>query len=799
MQKNISQSNDSYVANAHIQKPTIQAKSKVMPSRQSSKSPIQAKQRPIQAKQGKLPPIQTRQSHLPPIQAKKGFVNELKSMTKNASSEEAKTGTSTSLPDPMKTNMEQMGGVDLSDVKVFPNSEKPVQLKAEAYAQGNEIHLSNGQHLGHEAWHVVQQKQGRVTPTIQANNGAQINADPALEKEADDMGAKATQMKPVGSDSTNQSPAQLKTNVVQLKGKNISGDVFDGDFYGPYSEEIDYIIYELSEYEKAGDDDFFEQLSLINAMKMLVDTKIKSGENKDINQQMYNKLLAEETLVKQQMEESKEKQQMNDKQGMDATKEDSLASSLMDKKITQKPSAPKLSAAKSESHDNDKQSNSKTDTSAKPMIGNNNGNQVMEKAVNDNHLNIENEPKVSASGYKQAIMNHRADRDFLKKFIEDGLKSGNRMFRNTCEWIKEEGVELFAITPTHDSGKRGGGQCAYFPDGYHGGSINSSATAYSEDIENNENVGFTDHGTLAWALKNQMFVLNASSADKEKLMATLTHEVQHLADKHDSPEDPQMKNINKLKREKIALDSLILDSETEKSKYHQALEDYKKVNKIYGVELSEVLTRKQFDKENSTYKEVLKAYQEATTNGESVNLMDLWNEKENNLRGQSTLMNRQQKAQKALKSYKTEFRAYNYELYSPHTDVKNQVLSEYDDQIGESYEANELLYNSDLTFQQAVEAYKNPDTEGFNKYNSIRINSFFQALQKCSKEHNANNEEFIALAGTIDKMKQEDVMYILTEGVALRNMVRARLGAFEAKLIFEALQRKTKFRGIVLR
>ena len=46
-------------------------------------------------------------------------------------------------------------------------------------------------HLGHELTHVAQQKQGRVQANVQANNGVGINNDPKLEKEADNIGAKA--------------------------------------------------------------------------------------------------------------------------------------------------------------------------------------------------------------------------------------------------------------------------------------------------------------------------------------------------------------------------------------------------------------------------------------------------------------------------------------------------------------------------------------------------------------------------------------------------------------------------------
>ncbi|OJJ20220.1 hypothetical protein BKI52_17270 [marine bacterium AO1-C] len=236
MQANISQSEqDSSTATNHIatKKTTNQTKSKSIPSRQRYIPPIKSKQGnkpPIKAKQSNLPPIKTKQSGLPPIQAK------AKNVTKSLKNT-AKSGSSTSLPDPLKTNMEQLGGVDLSDVQVYHNSEKPLQLKAEAYAQGNEIHLSNGKHLEHEAWHVVQQKQGRVTPTIQANNGVQINADPALEQEADEMGKVAQNMALSGETVQRKTAATHAANsskVVQRMIRQNPGDLTEWDAIEDY-------------------------------------------------------------------------------------------------------------------------------------------------------------------------------------------------------------------------------------------------------------------------------------------------------------------------------------------------------------------------------------------------------------------------------------------------------------------------------------------------------------------------------------------------------------------------------------
>ncbi|WP_230470595.1 eCIS core domain-containing protein [Flavobacterium cheongpyeongense] len=108
-----------------------------------------------------------------------------------------KKANNTGLPDNLKSGIENLSGNAMDDVKVHYNSDKPAQLNAHAYAQGTDIHIASGQekHLPHEAWHVVQQKQGRVKPTMQMKGKVNVNDDAGLEKEADVMGSKALQMK----------------------------------------------------------------------------------------------------------------------------------------------------------------------------------------------------------------------------------------------------------------------------------------------------------------------------------------------------------------------------------------------------------------------------------------------------------------------------------------------------------------------------------------------------------------------------------------------------------------------------
>ncbi len=108
----------------------------------------------------------------------------------------------TGIPDPMKAGFENLSGFSFDDVRVHYNSPKPAQLQALAYTQGSEVHIAPGQekHLGHELGHVVQQKQGRVQPTMQ-QQGVNVNDNEGLEREADVIGRNAIQRKAISPSS----------------------------------------------------------------------------------------------------------------------------------------------------------------------------------------------------------------------------------------------------------------------------------------------------------------------------------------------------------------------------------------------------------------------------------------------------------------------------------------------------------------------------------------------------------------------------------------------------------------------
>ena len=94
------------------------------------------------------------------------------------------------LPDNLKSGIENLSGMDMSDVKVHYNSATPAVLNALAYTQGPQIHMgpSEDDLLRYELSHVGQRRLGRVRPTVQRKL-AVGPANDHYEREADRVAA----------------------------------------------------------------------------------------------------------------------------------------------------------------------------------------------------------------------------------------------------------------------------------------------------------------------------------------------------------------------------------------------------------------------------------------------------------------------------------------------------------------------------------------------------------------------------------------------------------------------------------
>lgn len=192
------------------------------------------------------------------------------------------SGKQGALPNSLKSGIESLSGISMEHVKVHYNSARPAQLGALAYTQGSTIHVGPGQerHLAHEAWHVVQQAQGRVKPTMQMKSGLPVNDDQGLEREADEMGSQAQAMVAAsapaakelhqpGSASSSDAPAQMKMGfelemlvLIDANGRPVPEKTDVGDYgphiqldvdQGPSVEAITPALPETADFDVQGD------------------------------------------------------------------------------------------------------------------------------------------------------------------------------------------------------------------------------------------------------------------------------------------------------------------------------------------------------------------------------------------------------------------------------------------------------------------------------------------------------------------------------------------------------------------
>lgn len=137
------------------------------------------------------------------------------------------------LPGSVRSQMEAPFGADFSAVRIHEGAHV-ADAGARAYTHGADVHFAPGQYdpssaggrelLGHELAHVVQQSSGRVAPTVQYK-GMAINDDDALEREADDWGARAARGQAVPASPGSIGPAS--SGVVQGKFTIKGGGTFD--------------------------------------------------------------------------------------------------------------------------------------------------------------------------------------------------------------------------------------------------------------------------------------------------------------------------------------------------------------------------------------------------------------------------------------------------------------------------------------------------------------------------------------------------------------------------------------------
>jgi|GEM_PF-4892356 len=294
------------------------------------------------------------------------------------------------------------------------------------------------------------------------------------------------------------------------------------------------------------------------------------------------------------------------------------------------------------------------------------------------------EREVKGQGHTKATSENQEDRAKLLEYLNLALASPETLLHNSADWIlNAKKAKLYALTPTGDSyarltkGKKNPRKDeAWFPKGMPGsaGDIASGAVTYNkDDLTDNTNVVLDDDGkvTGGWNLPGLIAITRPSKKSKETVWETIRHEVQHDAD------------MNR------------------------------------GRDLG------------AGFRAASEKVDSATTTTEKT-------------KAEAMVL-----AERSLQRYKTEYRAYSYQGSAQYAMLDNTVQNKTHEGLpfterqlqifthvyqGYPYVKKEWDNNSPLsngkTFRQAVSEYWQPDTEGFNKLNSARIDDFYRALDK---------------------------------------------------------------------
>lgn len=371
---------------------------------------------------------------------------------------------------------------------------------------------------------------------------------------------------------------------------------------------------------------------------------------------------------------------------------------------------------------------------------------------------------VQQQGKDVATDAHSKDRAKLQEYVDEGFKSSDRVLKNSCEWIKLGKTKLYAVTPTGDSyarlikGKKNPAKDeAWFPTGTAGsvGDLASGPSTYNHlSITDNANVNLDDDGkvTGGWNGTGFIAVTNAAKKTQEKVWETLRHEVQHDSDKN-MGRDAQA-NTRKYAEEFDNPLNTNASASLDKLKIEMALQSYKTEYRAYS-------------------------YQEGGNPGPYASL-------------DNTVQN---KNRNGFMFSARQLAIFNH-IYGGYAHTKD------------NWDANPTMRDG-RTFRQAVQSYWNPDKEGFNKYNSARVDDVYLALDAIgtkaapstiettnsldfapvtAKVSDKNDPTVKALMTAIEKLNGDDADYIVNEGEAMQKKIKAHLGGEALKLVESELR-----------
>ncbi|MFC5049170.1 hypothetical protein ACFPK9_00860 [Rubritalea spongiae] len=352
---------------------------------------------------------------------------------------------------------------------------------------------------------------------------------------------------------------------------------------------------------------------------------------------------------------------------------------------------------------------------------------------------------VKQQGKQSANQEQAADRQFLKSSIEAGEKSLDTRLRNSCEWIQTTNkTKIYPVTSTGDSYERlhlaamnPSRDRAFFPAAMAGaaGDIKSPAVSYnSHDLTNQTNVTLKAGGarTGGWQTDGHVAITNVRLKSQKEVQEVLVHEVQHDADKHNGRD-----NYRPYRDAGEVLDATGSVLEHNGSMSHPDIHMTQ-----HGIDWAAYgITVLPNGKPRQSTTEDMQRLQQMSQRIRPA--------KQGIVLAKEKLLASQ--AERDLERYKTEYRAYSYQegagggtysaLSNSHQNqvfegkhfsprqlaIFKHIYAEYP-HTESNWDRNPMLADGVTSFRDAVAHYWNPDTEGFNKLNSLRIDDVYNAL-----------------------------------------------------------------------
>lgn len=363
---------------------------------------------------------------------------------------------------------------------------------------------------------------------------------------------------------------------------------------------------------------------------------------------------------------------------------------------------------------------------------------------------------------------HNAHRQLLQQWVDEGrAQTADKRLQNACEWVATGKTRLFVASEAPGPKERAAviknrtlpsmpdDTRAYFPDPWAGaaGSLGTPVALYDvSNIRSEKNLTIDEEGagTKGWNVTDDHIVITEEGIGDGRAAAwgTLKHEVQHDADKNKGTE--LAAGIAGAEGRKVAAEN-------------QLATLYQTWEQAYAAVQANDNALTRADNTNAQ-----QAYETFKTGAEYAD------------------RNARVASEKALQGYKTEYRAHFYEgraKFENKTHNPAQRITKFGMQwtqrqwavfanifdnypyVAEAWgdHTNAVAPTAVQTaFRVAVNAYWNPDTEGFNKYDSARVDNLYLALDQVPPgTTDAANAEVVDLIKVAKKLDESDLRYLV--------------------------------------